>query len=293
LDLVPLSLVLLAALLHAAWNFLVKGSEDPLTALWAALCAALVFYFPLFLLRLPGAQFEPGGWIFVLATGVLHTVYFFTLGLAYRAGDLSAVYPLARGSAPLMVVVLAAFFLKERISLAGGAAILLVVAGIYVIHLKGFRAGDWLSPIRRGRETAVRWALATGLTTAAYSVVDKAGVARVSPEIYIYLMFLLSILFMAPYTLTGARAVRVRELLRDRAALLRTAAGGICTMAGYMLVLFAMRMSKVSYVVAAREVSVVIGAALGVFVLKEGGARQKLLGSALIAGGLTLLALAR
>jgi drug/metabolite transporter (DMT)-like permease len=123
--------------------------------------------------------------------------------------------------------------------------------------------------------------------------VDKAGVTLVAPEIYIYLMFALTALFNLPLQLTRGRVDFSGLPLREPKTLLRIAAGGFCMMAAYGLVLFAMRMSKVSYVVAAREVSVIIGAGLGVFALGEGGARRKLSGAALIAAGLVIFALAK
>jgi drug/metabolite transporter (DMT)-like permease len=255
--------------------------------------ASLIVYAPLFFIRLPASNFPPDAWIYILATGILHAMYFSTLGMAYRTGDLSKVYPLARGSAPLLVVSMAAFFLEERISLLGGLAIFLVVAGIFLIHIETDRGSGWRSFSKQGGESAVRWALATGLLSAVYSVVDKAGVARVSPEIYIYLMFFLTSLFLAPYHLRNGSTRLARAGYRDGRTLFRVLLGGVFTMGAYGLVLFAMRMSKVSYVVAAREVSVILGAGLGVFVLKEGGKRQKLMGAGLVAAGLALLTLSR
>ncbi|MEK6710122.1 MAG: EamA family transporter [Nitrospinota bacterium] len=290
----PLALFLVVAsgFIHAGWNFWVKGSGDPLAALWSALAAALVLYLPLFIVRFPGMDSLQAGAPFILATGVIHTFYFFTLTRAYETGDLSTVYPLARGSAPLLTAVLAGIFLGERISPAGGAGILLIVSGIAAVHAFHAGAGP-RAAAQEGRREAIRWALATGLSTSVYSVVDKAGVARVAPEAYIYFMFLLSALFLAPWVLTGERGKSVRALAREPGAWLRIAGGGLCTMGSYLLILFAMRMSKVSYVVAAREVSVVLGAALGVFVLKEGEGGRKLAGAGLVAAGLALLALAK
>ena len=128
---------------------------------------------------------------------------------------------------------------------------------------------------------------------AAYSVVDKAGVARVPPDVYIYFMFVLTALFLLPAQLTRGRAGIAGLRLGEWRGLLRVAAGGVCMMGAYWLLLYAMRESKVSDVVEAREVSVVIGAALGVFVLKEGGARRKLSGAAIVAAGLVLLAVSK
>ncbi len=293
MDLIPLGLVLISALLHVCWNYFAKGSDDPPAMIWCVMTASLLVYAPVFLYRLPSARFAPDAWAYILATGILHAFYISTLGMAYRTGDLSKVYPLARGSAPLMVAGTAALFLGERISPAGGLAIFLVVAGIFLAHLEPGGRRGWRFPFGGESRAAILWALATGLSTALYSVVDKVGVSRVSPDIYIYLMFVLTILILAPYYLTGARAAFVRPIFRDGKLLLNVLAGGAFMMGSYALILYAMRMSKVSYVVAARGVSVVIAAGLGVFFLNEGGGRQKLIGGALVAAGLVLLTLSR
>ncbi|MFC1491380.1 EamA family transporter [Nitrospinota bacterium] len=292
MDILPLGLILIAAFLHAFWNYAAKGADEPQAMLQAALWASLIIFAPAFAYRLPSAKFAPGAWLFILATGVLHSLYFYALGRAYRSGDLSRVYPLARGSAPVLVVGIAALFLGERISPTGGLAIFLVVSGILVSHFDPAGRAGWLSLLRE-KESGARWALATGLVTAAYSVVDKAGVARVSPDVYIYFMFILTALFNLPLQLTRGRASFAGLPLSETRFLFRAAAAGFCMMGAYGLVLFAMQLSKVSYVVAAREVSVIIGSALGVFVLKEGGARQKLAGASLVAAGLVLLAISK
>ncbi len=293
MDLIPLGLVLLSALLHAGWNYFVKGSADPPAMIWCVMTASLFIFAPVFLYRLPSTNFAPGAWACILATGILHACYVSTLGMAYRTGDLSKVYPLARGSAPLMAAGAAALFLGERISPAGGLAIFLVAAGIFATQLEPGAGGGWRFSFREGSRAAILWALATGLATALYSVVDKVGVSRVSPDIYIYLMFALTILILAPFFLTGARAAMVRSIVRDRRLLLNVLAGGVLMMGSYGLLLFALRMSKVSYVVAARGMSVILAAGLGVFILKEGGARPKLLGAGLVAAGLVLLTLSK
>ncbi len=293
MDIVPLGLVLLSALLHASWNYFAKGSDDPPAMIWCTMAASLLVYAPVFLYRLPSASFAPDAWTYILATGILHAFYISTLGMAYRTGDLSKAYPLARGSAPLMVAGTAALFLGERISPAGGLAIFLVVAGIFAAHLEPGPSGGWRFSFGRESRATILWALATGLATALYSVVDKVGVTRVSPEIYIYLMFILTILFLAPFHLTGARAALARSIARDTRLFLNVLVGGAFMMGSYGLILFAMQLSKVSYIVAARGVSVILAAGLGVFILKEGGGRQKLIGAGLVAAGLALLTVSR
>lgn len=293
MDILPFFLVCTAAFLHAFWNFLAKEGDEPIVTLWVTLTVSLVLYLPVFLLRLPHAAFAEGAGVFIAVTGLLHVLYFLALGRSYRSGDLSIVYPLARGSAPLTVALLAAAILGERISFTGGLGIFLVVAGIYMIHLKDINLKGLIGPLALAREPATRWALTTGLLTALYSVVDKVGVTRVSPEIYIYLFFALASMLLLPYILIGERRKHIINTLCQPNGLLRTTAGGICIMGAYGLVLFAMQLSKVSYVVAAREISVVLSAMLGVFILGEGGQRQKLLGSTIVAAGLVLLAISR
>ena len=170
-------------------------------------------------------------------------------------------------------------------------AITLIAAGILAAHLEPGEGGGWRFSFREGSGAAIGWALATGLATALYSVVDKVGVTRVSPDIYIYLMFILTILFIAPFHLTGPGAALARSILRDGRLLLSVLVGGAFMMGSYGLILYAMQMSKVSYVVAARGVSVIFAAGLGVLILKEGGGRQKLIGAGLVAAGLVLLTL--
>ncbi|MDP6365259.1 MAG: EamA family transporter [Nitrospinota bacterium] len=293
MELFPLGLVLISALLHASWNYFAKGNDDPPAMIWCVMTASLLVYAPIFLNRLPGARFAPDAWIYILATGILHAFYISTLGIAYQTGELSKVYPLARGSAPLMTAGTAALFLGERISPAGGLAIFLVVGGIFVSHLEPGEDRGWRLPFRRGSGAAVRWALATGMMTALYSVVDKVGVTRVSPEIYIYLMFILTCLLLAPVYLTGSRAALVRSNFKDGKSIFHVLLAGAFMMGSYGLLLFALQMSKVSYVVAVRGVSVILAAGLGVFLLKESGQRQKLIGAALVAAGLVILALTR
>lgn len=293
MDFIPLGLVLLSALLHASWNYFVKKSGDPPVMIWCMMTASLLVFAPVFLYRLPSANFAPGAWVYILATGILHACYITTLGMAYRTGDLSKVYPLARGSAPLMAAGAAALFLGERISSTGGLAIFFVVAGIFATQLEPSGSGGWRFSFREGSRAAILWALVTGLATALYSVVDKVGVSRVSPDIYIYFMFVLTVLILAPCYLAGDRLARTRATFGDGKSVLNVLAGGAFMMGSYGLLLFALRMSKVSYVVAARGMSVILAAGLGIFILKEGGARQKLIGAGLVAAGLILLTLSK
>ena len=285
-----LGLVLVAALLHAGWNFLAKKSRNKMAFIWWFLLIASIGYLPMLLFFRLELMVTPAGWACIVATGVLHALYFWFMGGAYERGDLSLVYPLSRGSGPLLVPILAVTFLHEQLSPAGVLGIILVVAGIYTIHLKSFSADSFFEPLRAMRGSASIWALCTGATIAGYSLVDKVGVGLVYPPVYIYLMFVISLLLLSPYMLTRERAALQLEWRVNRGPIL---IDGFLVLFTYMIILFAFRLSKVSYVVAAREVSIVISALMGIIWLKEAHAPQKMAGSVLIALGVVFIGLSK
>lgn len=283
-----LVIVVIAAILHASWNLLAKKSKKKMAFIWWFLLIATIGYLPMFLYYWPGTTVSPTGWICIVATGILHALYFWFMGGAYERGDLSLVYPLSRGSGPLLVPVLAIIFLQEQLSFAGVVGIFLVVLGIYVIHLKSFSMVSFIGPFRALRGSASVWALCTGGTIAGYSLVDKVGVGLVYPPVYIYLMFVISLLLLSPYVLAKQRAALKLEWLVNKGPVL---IDGFLVLFTYLMILFAFRLSKVSYVVAAREVSIVFSALLGIIWLKEKHATQKIAGAALITIGVVFIGL--
>ena len=285
-----LVLVLLASLIHATWNMMVKSSKDKIAFFWLALMVSLVVYLPPLLWMLPNLPFQWSGWPYVVATGVLHALYFLLLGKAYSAGDLSVVYPIARGSSPLIVLIGAMILLGEYPTTQGWLGILLVVAGAFLLHAPLVSLPRTLEGFRNTWGPASKWAILTGFSIATYSLVDKIGVSLVHPFLYIYLMFFLSALLMTPFALGSWRESVVREW---REGAYRVLAVGVMFFLSYGMILMALRIDPVSYVVAVREVSIVFGATLGVFVLKEGHVRSRLSASAVLAAGVVLIGLIR
>ena len=281
---VALGLVIGAAVLHAGWNALAKRAADPLAFLWCAGGVGTLLYLPGVVYVLTVSGFRRAAWPFVIATIVLHSAYFFTLGRAYRSGDLSVVYPIARGLGVVLVPVLAFAIFDERLSPAGVLGVALVVLGIFALH--------W----RRRQRTATSllapgtgWAITTGIIIAGYSLVDKAGVARLSPLAYIGLMELGAYIVLGPVVLARRDALR-REWRTNRLAVL---AAGILSPGAYLLVLFAFQLSKAAYVVAGREMSIVLSALIGSLWMSEGRLGQRLAGAAVVAAGVACVALAR
>ena len=285
-----LLLVLAAAFLHAFWNYLAKKSRNKIAFIWWFILCAVVFYFPMFLYFYVGSKISAVGWACVVATGILHTFYFFFVGSSYEQGDLSVVYPLARGFGPFWVPILAVVILGEHLSLAGMIGIAFVVAGIYTIHLKLLSFKTLLEPFTAIRSAASIWALLTGCTIAAYSLVDKVGVKSVHPAVYIYFIFLIPLIFLTPYVLIKEKKALKPEWQINKGPIMVV---GFLVAFTYLLVLFAMQTSNVSYVVAVREVSIVFSALFGIMWLGEGHRQPRLIGAFLIALGVVFIGLSQ
>jgi drug/metabolite transporter (DMT)-like permease len=285
-----LALLLGAAFLHAAANAIMKQARDKLAFTWWMLGATVVLGLPLLAAGMPR---NAAGWGLVFLSGLLEAVYFVTLSRAYSLGDLSQVYPVARGSAPLLVAVWAALILHERATPAGVAGILLIVSGLYAINLPSF--GAWRRPLAGFREPAMRWALLTGVLISAYQMVDKVAVdergpARIPPEPYAVLMLAVAWLALAGQWLhAGRRKALLSEVADWRVDGWRVVFGAVCGTGGYLLVLRALRGNPVSYIAAVREMSVVIGAWIGVQLFGERGGPVRIAASVLIACGILLI----
>jgi len=238
----------------------------------------------------PAVTISTSGWACIAATGILHAFYFWFMGGAYERGDLSLVYPLSRGSGPLFVPFLAVVLMREQLSFSGILGIALVVVGIYVIHLRSFSMQSFLEPVLAMRGSASLWAFCTGGTIAGYSLVDKVGVTLVYPPVYIYLMFVITLVLLSPAVFASERQDLKKEWQINRFTIIIV---GFLDLFTYLLILFALRVSKVSYVAAAREVSIVFSAFLGIMFLREKNAPQKLAGAVLISMGVVLIGFSR
>jgi drug/metabolite transporter (DMT)-like permease len=285
MPLAALLLVLGAACCHSTWNLLVKAHPRRLEIQGGALVVGTLLCAPV-LLAYPLGTVPPAGWAVVLVSGVLETSYVFALAAAYGAGDLSLVYPVARGVAPVVVAPLAVLFLGERLSVQGLAGIGLVVVGIFGSH--GALTRGWSAA--RTQRRAFGLALLTGALICGYSLLNKVGVGLVPVPLYAFLVFLVDALLL--HLIQWARGSLATALRRD-APWGRTLVVGILMMAAYVAVLGAMALAPVSYVVAARELSIVVAALLGVLVLRERHSAVRLAGAVTIFAGLVVIALAR
>ena len=283
-----LVLVLLSAVAHASWNLMLKRAGDPEVFAWVMLVVGSILLAPVGLALLWYNSMDfPGLW-FLLASVVLHVFYFILLARGYATGDLSLVYPVARGMGPMLVPVLAVILLGEIVETMAIVGIAAIVGGIYTISWWGNFHQVLRSPLLFLRSAGMRYAVLTGLTIAVYSIVDKEGVGHIQPLLYIYFMFIGTVALLAPYILANKGMESVKAEWRANAVPITVS--GLLAFAAYGLVLTAFSLSRVSYVAPAREVGIVIGVLMGIFLLKEPFGRGRLLGSGLIVGGLALIA---
>lgn len=273
--------VLLAALLHAGWNALVKGGSDK----DLAMCAVVIGHVPFAALILPFVPSpDPVSWPYILAGLLLHFGYQLFLLNSYRTGDLTQVYPIARGSAPLIVAAVSVLFLGVVLQPFELLAIALIATGILSIAL--VRGADGL---RNGR--AARSALMTGCFIASYSLVDGWGARQAGTALGYYcwlaigngLVFVIFTLFTAP--------ARLPKLVGSAWKL--TAVGGGASFAAYGIVTWAFTQAPIALVTALRETSIIFALMIGVFFLKERLSLAKVFSVMVTLIGVGLLRLAK
>ena len=173
-----LGLILMSALAHSTWNFLLKQSGDQEVFVWCLLVSASVLLAPLGAVLFWLHPFAVTGWWFVLATIVLHILYFVLLGRGYALADLSLVYPIARGIGPMLVPILAVLILGETIAPLAIFGIAAIVTGIFTVSWSGQFHRLLREPLSILRNPGTRYAALTGLTIATYAIVDKTGQPR-------------------------------------------------------------------------------------------------------------------
>jgi drug/metabolite transporter (DMT)-like permease len=279
--------VLVAAVLHATWNFLAKRLGGGAGAVWLYSAVSVACYTPvaaaLAWLTRPGLSAAGAG--FMLGSAALHAGYFLALQRGYREGDLSIVCPLARGTGPLLAAVAAVVFFGERPTALAMTGAILITGGIL-----GVAGGRALLPGGlRSTPAGVGYGVLTGAFIAVYTLWDKQAVAVVgNPPILQNWGTMAGMSFLL-IPLAWARRADVSRHWTDHRGLILGIA--LLSPLAYILVLTAMVFTPVSYVAPAREISILIGAAMGARWLAEGRPRLRLAGAAAMVAGLTALAL--
>jgi drug/metabolite transporter (DMT)-like permease len=279
-----LALILAAAVIHASWNFFLKRSGGGTVFVWMFATLSALFYAPLaaaFIWWRP----EPFAWVhygLMFASAAIHTAYFMLLDRGYRSGDMSVVYPLARGTGPLITMLCAVVLLHEQPGL-------LAVGGALLIGASSFLLTGDPRKLRASRNYhAIGFALLTGCTIAAYTLTDKIAVSAwmIPPLVQDWAANLGRVLLMTPMALQ-ARSEIAPTWRRAKKDIVAVAL--LCPLS-YILVLTAMVFTPVSYVAPAREVSILVGAFMGAHLLQEGDVKRRLVAASAMVIGIVCLA---
>ncbi len=268
-------LALVAAGLHAGWNVLLKTSGDPLPTSTRSLASSAMLVTPALLLVwfLTGhPALPPLGWLILVLSALAEAIYFVFLSRAYQAGDLSVVYPIARGTGPLVAVGAGLLILREHLSAIELVGVVALLAGIWTVRKPTFDA-------------AVLPALVTGLFIGVYTTLDRVGINLGSPWLYAGLLWGLMAVFLGILT-------RGRPLQRGAGENWPTSiAIGLMMASAYGLALVALTLAPVAIVAPLRESAIVLVTAWGVWRMKEReGAALRIVGAVAIVAGIILIA---
>jgi len=293
-----IGLVAVSAVLHLAWNVRLKTAGDPLRAATIGMLAASVGIVPLGVavwLSQGGPSLPAEGVALGLASGVVEAAYFVFLAAAYRRGDLSVVYPLARGTAPLLAVFIGVVVLGERLGVAGSIGVAALLAGFLWLQ-RPWRAialarSGTAGARKAAADSAILYALATGVMIATYTAIDRVGTRLIDVVVYAAILWATCSVALVGWVAFVAGA----DLLRDGpVAARRAAVGGWLTLAAYMCILVALSVAPLSGVAPLRESATVFAAAWGSYRLGEASDRseafRRIGASVLIVGGALLLA---
>jgi drug/metabolite transporter (DMT)-like permease len=277
-------IVVLSGMLHAYWNYLAKRSLHKHAFLWHAQWIAVAAFAPLAVGELALKGLAAGAWPYLLWSMALHGLYIRLLASAYTFGDLSRVYPILRGTAPLVVPIVGVLLLGESMSATGWFGIASIVAGIAVTSVSGKRAADAASDSK-----TVFVALMIGIVISAYVVMDKLAVDHGVPPITLNLFSNAANGVALCNSALHSGAWR-REWSLNRRSLI---AAGIAASGGYLLFLFALQMLPVAKLAPMREIGTVFGTVLGIALLKEAAGARRIAASIAITFGIFLLALSQ
>ena len=275
MTLLAFGLALLAAVLHAVWNLLVKASDDQLVAAWTVVAVAAIFNLPV--IAYSGLP-DRSVWGLIGISVAIQVGYVLMLALAYRIGDLSFVYPMARGSSPLLISIAGVALLGDQITTVGWIGVVVVTAALTLLA--------WRRPDRSGLWAA----LATGMLIAGYTSVDAAAVRREGEAVSVIaaeFVLLAVALGLVVLVLRGPRAM----LGMVEADWRKAAIGGFASGAAYLLVMVAALTAPIGLVSGVRETSVVIAVVASRLLLHEEVTRAQIWTVVAVAGGITLIAL--
>ena len=283
MTILALSLVLLAALTHASWNIYAKVAAESRHFVWLFSAGSVLIYGPVVIavLIVERPVFEGRHWLALAATSVLHLLYSLSLQTGYRHSDLSVVYPIARGTGPLLSFIGAGLLLGEALTAQAVGGLVLIVGGILLV-------AGLIGHHRRAPGVGVFYGLLTGALIAAYTLNDgwAVKVLLISPFVIDFTGNLFRTAVLAPRAWRDRARVALEARTYRKPVIVVSVLGPL----GYILVLFAMRLAPISHVAPARELSTLVGAWFGSRLLREDSGPWRIVGAALIVAGVISLA---
>ncbi|RYG73025.1 EamA family transporter [Lentibacillus lipolyticus] len=276
---VALMLIIVSAFMHATWNYLAKRSQGGFAFVWLYMIVSTVVYAP-FVAVLLFLKDVHIGWLeigFMVGSAVIHLAYSLLLQKGYQIGDLSLVYPVCRGTGPLLVAIAAIFIYDEKLTTSGVIGIALITISIFIITggVQAIKKADTVVPVLYG--------LLIGVVIASYTLLDKGAVSVVfiPPLLLTYGSIIVQTMMLSPLAIRHWKDVR-HEWRQHR----KEAIGvGVLNQLAYILVLTAMTFTQVSYVAPVREMSILIGTIIGSRILSEGfGVRRVVAAGTMVVG---------
>ncbi|TFJ94160.1 EamA family transporter [Lentibacillus salicampi] len=274
-----LTLIVISAFMHATWNYLAKRSEGGYAFVWLYMMITLVVFAP-FVIGLLIFRNVQIGWLelgFMLGSALIHLAYSLLLQKGYKVGDFSLVYPVCRGTGPLIVTIAAVFIYDEKLTTTGVIGIALITGSIFVITggMEAIRKANTFIPLLYG--------MLIGVMIASYTLLDKGAVsvAMMSPLMLIYGSIVAQAIILSLFVFRSFEDVRHEWRHHKKEAI----GVGILNQFAYVLVLTAMTFTPVSYVAPVREMSILIGTIMGTRMLSEGfGPRRIVAAGTMVAG---------
>ena len=269
-------LILFSAFLHAGWNLIIKSFNNSLSAmgikmiLHSIICIPVIFFIP-----------YPTGitWLFLIASVLLHNLYFIILGISYNKGDLSFIYPIARGCSPVFITILSLLFLKDQVSFAGWIGIIIASFGLMFLTFNDIK--------NRINLDVLKLALLVSLAICLYTLCDAAGVRSSSNNFsYIAWLFVLDGWLIFSYAYYKNKNIFLHINLRGFSLIVLAS---IMSFSGYGIIIWSMNFIEIGYVSSIREASIIIATLFGFIFLKEKFSLQRILASVLFFLGISVI----
>ncbi len=283
-------LVIISAVLHASYSFnlkrIINMGGDSVLLFWLSMISGTFLYSIILFLFIGIKGLTINGIIFSAIFGFFVALYIFFISKSYEHGEFSLVYPLSRIT-PLFTLLFGVFYLKEELTFIAYIGIILIILGVYGIHLKDFRLRNILKPILSLRNKGSILAVLAAFISAFYGLFSKLGVTEIGPYTFIYIGYIFSILFYIPLLYFKKQDI-ADQIKRFKFQIIKI---GVLDISNYLLIAVALSLSKLSSVFALRQMSILFGVLFGIFYLKEKREWTKIISSIIMIIGIILVSI--